>query len=82
MEREIELDNNPAFDYEVEQARVVLDPEARKEHYKNAQLIVEEESPLVVLYNKNENIGINKRIKGFNYDATTMHKLGTLEIVK
>lgn len=74
--------NNPAFDYEVEQARVVLDPEARKEHYKNAQLIVEEESPLVVLYNKNENIGINKRIKGFNYDATTMHKLGSLEIVK
>lgn len=72
--------SNPAFDTEVEAARVELNPEVRKEHYKKAQLIAQEDSPLVVLFNKNENIGINKRIQGFNYDSTTMHKLGNLEI--
>ncbi|MBQ3437077.1 MAG: ABC transporter substrate-binding protein [Fusobacterium sp.] len=72
--------SNPDFDREVEAARVELSPEARKEHYKNAQIIAQEDSPLVVLFNKNENIGINKRVKGFNYDSTTMHKLGELEL--
>lgn len=74
--------SNSIYDAEVEAGRVVLLPEERKEHYKKAQIIAQEDSPLVVLYNKNENIGINKRIKGFNYDATTMHKLRTLEIEK
>lgn len=72
--------SNPEFDAEVEAARVVLSPEARKEHYKKAQIMAQEDSPLVVLFNRNENIGINKRVKGFDYDATTMHKLGNLEI--
>lgn len=72
--------SNPEFDKEVEAARVVSDPEARKEHYKKAQIMAHEDSPLVALYNKNENIGINKRVKGFSYDPTTMHKLGSLEV--
>lgn len=74
--------SNPAFDAEVEAARVVLSPEARKEHYKKAQIMAQEDSPLVVLFNRYENIGINKRVKGFEYDSTTMHKLGNLEISK
>ena len=72
--------SNPEFDKEVEMARVVLTPEERKEHYKNAQIIAREDSPLIVLFNKNENIGINKRILGFEYDPTTMHKFKNLEI--
>lgn len=72
--------SNPEFDKEVEMARVVLNPEERKEHYKNAQIIAQEDSPLVVLYNKNENIGINKRILGFEYDSTTMHKFKNLDV--
>lgn len=72
--------SNPEFDKEVETARVVLTPEERKEHFKNAQIIAQNDSPLVVLYNKNENIGINKRITGFNYDATTMHKFKDLDV--
>lgn len=74
--------SNSVFDNEVAQARIVTTPEERKEHYKNAQLIFEEDLPIIPLYWKNENIGKNKRIKGFVYDATTMHKLGSLEIVK
>ena len=61
-------------------ARVVLTPEERKEHYKNAQIIAREDSPLIVLFNKNENIGINKRILGFEYDPTTMHKFKNLDV--
>lgn len=72
--------SNPEFDKEVELARVALKPEERKEHYKNAQIMAHNDSPLVVLYNKNENIGINKRIAGFEYDPTTMHKFKNLDI--
>lgn len=73
--------SNPLFDKEVELARSVINIEDRKEHYKNAQLIIEKEAPLIVLYNKNENIGFNKRIKGFKYEPTLIHKLETLEII-
>ena len=73
---------NKEFDKEVEIARATSDPEVRKTHYKNAQMILQEDSPLIVLYNKNENIGINKRIKGFKYDPTTMHNLYNLDVVE
>jgi len=72
--------SNPEFDKEVELARIALKPEERKEHYKNAQIIAREDSPLIVLFNKNENIGINKRILGFEYDPTTMHKFKNLDV--
>ena len=71
---------NPAFDKEVEEARVVVSPEERKEHYKNAQLMAQEDSPLVVLYNKNENIGLNKRIVNFEYEPTLMHKFKNIDV--
>uniref|UniRef100_UPI0027DE251B ABC transporter substrate-binding protein n=1 Tax=uncultured Fusobacterium sp. TaxID=159267 RepID=UPI0027DE251B len=73
---------NKEFDKEVEIARATSDPEVRKTHYKNAQMILQEESPLIVLLYKNENIGINKRIKGFKYDPTTMHNLYNLDVVE
>lgn len=73
---------NKEFDKEVELARATSDPEVRKTHYKNAQMILQEESPLIVLLYKNENIGINKRIKGFKYDPTTMHNLYNLDVVE
>ena len=73
---------NKEFDKEVELARATSDPEVRKTHYKNAQMILQEVSPLIVLLYKNENIGINKRIKGFKYDPTTMHNLYNLDVVE
>lgn len=71
---------NKAFDKEVEIARGTSDPEVRKEHYRNAQMILQEESPLIVLLYKNENVGLNKRVKGFKYDPTTMHNLYNLDV--
>lgn len=74
--------SNPKFDALVEAARSELDVEKRKELYKEAQLILEKETPLTVLFTKNENIGVNKRIKGFEYDPTNMHVLHKLEIAE
>ena len=73
---------NKEFDREVELGRESVNVEERKEHYKKAQMILQEESPLVVLLYKNENIGINKRVKGFKYDPTTMHNLYNLDVVE
>ena len=73
---------NKEFDREVELGRESVNAEERKEHYKKAQMILQEESPLVVLLYKNENIGINKRVKGFKYDPTTMHNLYNLDVVE
>ena len=73
---------NKEFDREVELGRESVNVEERKEHYKKAQMILQEESPLVVLLYKNENIGINKRVKGFKYDPTTMHNLCNLDVVE
>lgn len=72
--------SNPKFDALVEAARSELNVDKRKELYKEAQVILEEETPLIVLFTKNENIGINKRVKGFEYDPTNMHSLASLEI--
>ena len=72
--------SNPEFDKLVEQARVELNPELRKELYKEAQIIIQNDVPMAVLYYKNENIGINKRVKGFKYEATLMHKFKNLEL--
>ena len=57
-----------------------MNPELRKELYKEAQIIIQNDVPMAVLYYKNENIGINKRVKGFKYEATLMHKFKNLEL--
>lgn len=73
---------NKEFDKIVELGRESVDPEKRKEYYKQAQAILQEEAPFALLLYKNEGIGINKRIKGFKYDPTTMHNLYNLDIVE
>lgn len=71
---------NKEFDKIVDQARLVSTPEERKALFIKAQEILQEEAPLGILLYKNENIGLNKKVKGFKYDATTMHNLKNLYI--
>lgn len=73
---------NKDLDVIIEKGRETLDPEQRKTYYKEAQELLQEETPLIVMLNSNENIGINKRIKGFLYSSTMMHNLYNLEIVE
>lgn len=70
---------NKDFDKLVELAREESDPEKRKEYYKKAQNIALEESPLIPIVYQNENIVINKKIKGFEFAPTLMHSLYNLD---
>lgn len=69
---------NHDFDKIVAEARLVSSAEERKALFNKAQEILQEDAPLGILIYKNENIGLNKKIKGFKYDATTMHNLKDL----
>ncbi|WP_294705204.1 ABC transporter substrate-binding protein [uncultured Fusobacterium sp.] len=71
---------NKEFDKIVDEARLVSSPEERKALFLKAQDILQEEAPLGILLYKNENIGLNKKVKGFKFDPTTMHNLKNLYI--
>lgn len=71
---------NKEFDKIVEEARLVSSPEERKALFLKAQEILQEEAPLGILLYKNENIGLNKKVKGFKFDPTMMHNLKDLYI--
>ncbi|MGL5123616.1 MAG: ABC transporter substrate-binding protein [Fusobacteriaceae bacterium] len=71
--------SNTAVDTYIEAGRTAITMEERKEAYKEAQIILAEELPLIPLFYKNENIGLNKKIKNFIYDSTTMHSLYEIE---
>lgn len=73
---------NKELDKIIDEARLVSSPEERKALFFKAQEILQEEAPLGILLYKNENIGLNKKVKGFKYDATTMHNLKDLYIEK
>ncbi|MGL6064128.1 MAG: ABC transporter substrate-binding protein [Fusobacteriaceae bacterium] len=71
--------SNPQVDKYIEVGRTATTLEERKEAYKEAQIILSEELPLITLFYKNENIGLSKKIKNFVYNATTMHTLYGIE---
>lgn len=71
---------NKELDKVIEEARLTSNPEERKALFMKGQEILQEDAPFGLLLYKNENIGLNKRVKGFKYDATTMHNLKDLYI--
>ena len=73
---------NKKLDKIIEQAQLASDPKERKELFFKAQEILQNDAPFGLLLYKNENIGINKRVKGFEYNPTMMHNLKDLYIEK
>lgn len=71
---------NKELDKVIEEARLTSDSAERKALFFKGQEILQEDTPFGLLLYKNENIGLNKRVKGFKYDATTMHNLKDLYI--
>lgn len=71
---------NKELDKVIEEARLTSDSAERKALFFKGQEILQEDAPFGLLLYKNENIGLNKRVKGFKYDATTMHNLKDLYI--
>ena len=71
---------NPEYDRLVELGRKSTESSKRLEAYSKAQEILAEENPLIPLYYKNENMGLNKRIKNFVPVANTIHNYATIEV--
>lgn len=66
---------NPVVDKLIEKGRLTSNMEERKEIYKEAQIILNEDLPIIPLFYKNENIGISNKIKNFKYNPTLIHTL-------
>ncbi|WP_297596747.1 ABC transporter substrate-binding protein [uncultured Cetobacterium sp.] len=64
---------NPKYDSLVELGRTSLEPEKRIEVYSKAQELLQEETPLIPLYYKNDNMGLSKKIKNFIPEPNTIH---------
>ncbi|MEG0134881.1 MAG: ABC transporter substrate-binding protein [Cetobacterium sp.] len=64
--------SNIELDSELELARHTNDSEKRKNHYKKAQEIVADDNPVIPLIYKIDGIGVNKKIKNFQYNKSTM----------
>ena len=72
--------DNKDYDKLVELGRTSTEPSERLKAYSEAQTILEEESPLIPLYYKNENMGLNKRITNFEAMPNLIHDYSIIEI--
>lgn len=70
---------NKELDKIIEAARETSNVEDRKQLFMKAQEILQDDAPLGILLYKNENIGYNKNIKGFEFSPTMMHVLKNLD---
>ncbi|MGL6100255.1 MAG: ABC transporter substrate-binding protein, partial [Fusobacteriaceae bacterium] len=73
---------NLEYDKLVQLGRTSENSDARLEAYSKAQEILAEENPLIPLYYKNENLGLNKRIINFKAVPNTIHNYSTIDIVE
>ncbi|MDX8336636.1 ABC transporter substrate-binding protein [Candidatus Cetobacterium colombiensis] len=72
--------DNPEYDKLVELGRTSTDSSDRLVAYSKAQEILAEETPIVPLYYKNENMGLNKRIKDFTPMPNTIHNYAAISV--
>lgn len=66
---------NSRMDQLLDLGRESTVPEDRIKYYKEAQDIVQEEVPMLVLVYPYDNVGLQKTIKGFILDAESEHRL-------
>ena len=64
--------NNIELDNLIDLARSTTDSKKRKELYKNIQEIILNENPIIPIVYKIDGIGINKKIKNFEYNKASM----------
>ncbi|WP_370521545.1 ABC transporter substrate-binding protein [Cetobacterium sp. 8H] len=73
------LYDNPEYDGLVELGRTSIEPEKRIDAYTKAQEILQEETPLIPLYYKNDNMGLSKKIKNFVPEPNTIHNFSKVD---
>lgn len=67
-------------DYLIEMAQKTTDVENRKEIYSKAQEVINEDVPLIPIVYRKENIGVSKKVYGFEYKASGHHSLHNIEL--
>ncbi|MGL4392797.1 MAG: ABC transporter substrate-binding protein [Fusobacteriaceae bacterium] len=71
--------SNKKIDNLIENGRAEINVEKRKSIYKEIQIILNEELPIIPLYYVNQNIGLNKKVENFEYNPSTMYFLYGLD---
>ena len=70
--------NNPVVDNLLDKGKASTDPEERKVFYAEAQEIIQEDLPILSLFYKNINAGMQKNVEGFALHPSGSHRLSTV----
>lgn len=71
---------NEKVDELLDKAKTEIDPETRKKLYEEAQILIVNDAPDVILYNRNLTVGAQKYIKGLGIHPVTLYNFATVYI--
>ena len=71
---------NEKVDDLLDKAKTEIDPETRKKLYEEAQILIVNDAPDVMLYNRNLTVGAQKYIKGLGIHPVTLYNFATVYI--
>lgn len=71
---------NEKVDELLDKAKTEIDPETRKKLYDEAQILIVNDAPDVMLYNRNLTVGAQKYIKGLGIHPVTLYNFATVYI--
>lgn len=74
--------NNPAVDELLDKGKSSTNPEERKALYGEAQEIIQEDLPVLSLFYKNINAGMQNNIEGFALHPSGSHRLATVHFAQ
>ena len=72
--------DNPKVDELLDKAKMTTDPEERKKLYEEIQLLIVDDAPDIMLYNRILAVGAQKNVKGLNIHPVTLHDFSTVYI--
>ena len=71
---------NKKVDELLDKAKIEINPETRKELYEEAQILIVDDAPDVMLYNRNLSVGAQKYIKGLGVHPVTLHNFANVYV--
>lgn len=71
---------NKKVDELLDRAKTEINPEVRKKLYEEAQILIVNDAPDVMLYNRNLTVGAQKYIKGLGVHPVTLYNFATVYI--
>ena len=71
---------NKKVDELLEKAKGSIDQDERKKLYEEAQILIVDDAPDIMLYNRILAVGAQKNVKGLNIHPVTLHDFSTVYI--